>query len=308
MPRVSIVIPAFNAEAYIADTLQSVMHSSFDDLEVLVIDDGSRDRTAEIASSFPAPVRVVSQPNAGMSASRNRGIAMSDSEYIALLDSDDVWHPRKLEHQIRALQQRPDHDVCFTRFTPWPGGDAAAFLAEPRQGTVDESMSGWVYHQLILTNWCLPSSMLWRRSAWNQTGPFLCNDQQTDDWEYIIRASRAHRFVRLDESMVLYRQVASSLSRRVPPRNTPELMREELLARYGRHSPDGQAIDEAELAYWSHLGWATFADMHCARGDLRTGLGVFARLLRQGPKRTDSALRVAKSLRRRLFPKTAQTA
>jgi glycosyltransferase involved in cell wall biosynthesis len=305
MPLVSIVIPAYNAGAYLRETLDSVMRSTLRDFEVIVIDDGSKDRTAEIASAFPSQVRVISQPNAGMSASRNRGVSMSDSEYIALLDSDDVWHPRKLELQVRTLQERADHDVCFTRFTPWWGEDAAAFLAEPRTGAVDEAMSGWVYHHLILTNWCLPSSMLWRRSTWQQTGPFLCNDQQTDDWEYIIRATRDHRFVRLDESLVLYRQVASSLSRRVPARNTPELMRDALLARYGRASPDGTPVDERQLSDWRYLGWATFADMHCARGDLRTGMDVFSRLLREGPKRGETVMRVAKSLRRRVFPKPA---
>lgn len=305
MPRVSVVIPAFNAEALIAETLESVVASTFGDFEVLVIDDGSKDRTVEVASRFGGKVRVVSQPNAGSSAARNRGADLTDSEFIAFLDSDDIWHPRKLACQVDVLEQRPDHGVCFTRFTPWAGGSSRAFREEPRSGMVDETMSGWVYHHLILTNWCLPSSMLVRRSAWQQTGPFLCDDQQTDDWEYIIRATQSQRFVRLDESMVLYRQVASSLSRRVPQRNTPELMRQTLLSRYGRRSPDGRALDEAELAYWSYLGWATFADMHCARGNLRTGLNVFAELLRDGPRRADSFMRLAKSLRRRAFPKIA---
>jgi glycosyltransferase involved in cell wall biosynthesis len=297
------VIPAYNAEAYLRETLESVMRSTLRDFEIIVIDDGSKDRTAEVAASFPSQVRLVSQANAGMSASRNRGLAMSDSEFVALLDSDDIWHPQKLEFQLRALHQRNDHDFCFTRFTPWWGDSASAFFAEPRTGTVDDAMSGWVYHHLILTNWCLPSSMLWRRSAWQQTGPFLCNDQQTDDWEYIIRATQQHRFIRLDEPMVLYRQVASSLSRRVPASNTPELMRDALLARYGTASPDDTPVDRQELGQWRYLGWANFADMHCARGDLRTGLSVFSRLLREGPQRGETLMRIAKSLRRRAFPK-----
>lgn len=95
MPRVSVVIPAYNAAALLAPTLESVLNSTYRDLEVIVVNDGSQDETAAVASDFGPRVRVISQKNAGMSASRNRGIQDSDSEFIALVDSDDIWHPQK---------------------------------------------------------------------------------------------------------------------------------------------------------------------------------------------------------------------
>ncbi len=302
MPRVSVVIPAYNAAACLAETLRSIVDSTFVDREIVVIDDGSNDATAEIAASFGPSVRVISRSNHGMSASRNFGIETGDSEFVALCDSDDVWHPEKLRHQVAALEIFRDHGFCFTDFTPWDGADATSFLVESRTGAIDPGMTGWVYHHLILTNWSLPSSLLFRRTAWCATGPFLCDDQQTDDWEFLVRSSRSYRFVRLAESMVLYRQSSSSLSRRLPPIDTTELMRDTLLARYGGSSPDGTPVDAVALAHWRFLGHSHFADAHCAAGDMRTGLAGFAKLLKQGPLRAETVWRLCKSLRRRVFP------
>jgi glycosyltransferase involved in cell wall biosynthesis len=305
MPRVSVVIPAYNAARLLGQTLESVTQQRYDDYGVVVIDDGSTDGTADVARRYGPRVQVVSQANAGMSASRNRGADATDSEFIALVDSDDIWHPDKLRLQVAALDARADTGFCFTKFNHWDGSDTAAFLAEPRVGGIDEAMSGWVYHHLVLVNRCLPSSMLFRRSAWQALGPFRCDDQQTDDWEYILRSSQRYRYVRLAESMVLYRAVASSLSRRLRRDNNTELMREQIIGRFGLRSPDGTEVDARELARLRYLGWSNFADAHCARGELGLGLATFGRLLLRGPSRAESALRLAKALRRRVFPKAA---
>jgi glycosyltransferase involved in cell wall biosynthesis len=303
MPRLSVVIPAYNAAPFIEETVRSVLQSTFVDYEVIVIDDGSTDSTAEIAHALGPRVRVISQPNAGMSASRNRGIAATDSEFIALLDSDDVWHPEKSRWQVAALDANPDHGFCFSDFDVWNGDAPDRFLTEPRIGALDRSHTGWIYHKLIITNWALPSSVMFRRTAYQELGPMLCVDQQTDDWEYLVRASWNYKFLKLAESMVLYRQHATSLSRKLASSNSGELMRESLISRFGMSSPDGTPVDQAELEAWRYQGWSTFADAHCARGNLKTGLGVFARLLRSGPKRAESVQRVARSVARRVFPK-----
>lgn len=303
MPRVSIVIPAYNAAAFLGETLTSVLASDYRDFEVIVVNDGSKDETVEVAANFGSRVRVISQKNAGMSASRNKGIEESDSEFIALLDSDDIWHPEKIKWQVAAFDAHPDHAYCFTEFRSWTGGPSSEFLAEYRSGRVELKLSGWIYHKLLLTNWALPSSMVFRRQAWSETGPFLCEDQQTDDWEYFVRASQSFQFLKLKEPFVLYRQTQGSLSRKVPTKNTTELMRESLIERYGLRSPDGEQVDKEELEFRRYLGWRNFADSHCARGSLGIGLGTFAQLLLTGPRRGESIQRLGKSLVRRIFPK-----
>ncbi len=305
MPRVSIVIPAYNAGQLIRQTLQSVIASTEGDFEVIVVNDGSSDNTAEAASGLDPRIKVLSRANAGMSATRNFGVTQGDSEFIALLDADDLWHPEKLRFQLQALNQRPEFGFCFTGFTWWWGESKPEFMEEMRQGAIDPAMCGWVYHLLILDNHALPSSVMLRRSAWNQLGPFLCDNQQTDDWEYLVRASQSFQFVRLQESFVLYRQLGSSLSKRVPAKNLHELMRADLIRRFGLQSPDGTEVDRAKLAAFQYKGHSNFADMHCARGDLGLGLRNFASLLRHGPQRGDTLTRLGKSLFRRVFPKAS---
>lgn len=303
MPRVSVVIPAYNAERFLAATVESALASTFRDLEVVIVNDGSKDGTQAVAESFGSRVRVVNQANAGMSPSRNRGIESSDSEFIALLDSDDIWHPAKVAAQVDALTQRPGYGFSFSDFIFWDGQDRPGFAEEPRTGAVDPGFDGWIYHRLIVENWALPSSVLFRRSAWRHLGPFLCDDYKTDDWEYLVRGSRHHRYVRLSEPMVLYRQHAHSLSQKVAAAPVGELMREALIRRYGTSSPDGQEVDHVALQRESYLGWSNFADVHCAKGDLSTGLKTFAQLLLKGPRRGSTATKLAKSLFRRAFPK-----
>lgn len=302
MPRVNIVIPAYNAAAFIADTVRSALDQTFADLQITVIDDGSKDATAAQAALDDARVRVISQENRGMSRSRNRGMAEVDSEFVALLDADDLWHPEKLRLQLQALQQRPDHDFCYTAFDVWHGEPRLDYFKQARQGSIDESKSGWIYPVLVLDNYALPSSVVWRRSAWDSMGGFLTDNQQTDDWEYLVRASTQHRFIRLAESFVLYRQHPVSLSRRIPATNTTELMRADLIRRFGMSSPPGHDVDPVELQRFQHKGWANFADAHCAKGDLALGLKTFAGLLRRGPYRGATLTKMGKSLFRRWMP------
>jgi len=101
MPRVSVIIPAFNAEAHIAETLRSVGAQTYDDWEVVLADDRSTDATVEIATKFGERVKIVrSAKNAGPSAARNLGIAHASGELLAFLDADDYWLPAYLEHQV----------------------------------------------------------------------------------------------------------------------------------------------------------------------------------------------------------------
>jgi glycosyltransferase involved in cell wall biosynthesis len=107
-PTVSVVIPAYNAEAFIEECLASALGQTFADLEVIVVDDGSSDRTAEMAESFAGSdprLRIVRQTNAGVITARNEGIRLAAGRWVALLDADDVWHPSKLEAQLSYISE-----------------------------------------------------------------------------------------------------------------------------------------------------------------------------------------------------------
>src|SRR5687767_8592890 len=134
---VSVVIPAFNEEAFIAAAIDSVLAQSYSPIECLVVDDGSTDATARVVDSFEGAVGLLHQANRGEPAARNAGIRASRGEFIAFLDADDLWHPDKLVRQIELLASRPqiaaaycaveivDAELNHVGFLPVPKADAA---------------------------------------------------------------------------------------------------------------------------------------------------------------------------------------
>ena len=114
---ISVVIPLYNKEALVGQTLKSVLAQSYRDFEVVVVDDGSRDGSAAVVESFADPrIRLIRQENAGVSAARNRGIAEARGEFIALLDGDDIWRPDYLKIQFELTQKYPQCDVFATDY------------------------------------------------------------------------------------------------------------------------------------------------------------------------------------------------
>jgi glycosyltransferase involved in cell wall biosynthesis len=108
IPLVSVIIPLYNKEDRIAGTIKSVLSQSFDDFEVIVVNDGSRDRSAEAVEPFLADLNYVEQANSGPGAARNRGIELARGKYIAFLDADDKWLPEKLQTQVKFMEAHPD--------------------------------------------------------------------------------------------------------------------------------------------------------------------------------------------------------
>src|SRR5438477_8705985 len=107
-PLVSVVIPTYNRAKMVVEAVRSALGQTVTAMEVIVVDDGSRDDTEERLSEFGNRIEFYVQQNQGVSAARNAGIGHATGEYIAFLDSDDVWHPRKLEMQIAHFQHHPD--------------------------------------------------------------------------------------------------------------------------------------------------------------------------------------------------------
>jgi glycosyltransferase involved in cell wall biosynthesis len=116
MKKVSVIIPVYNAEKYIAATVRSVLDQTYSDWEMLIIDDGSPDRSVEICQQFTDPrIKIISQNNRGLPGARNTGIRHAQGDYLALLDADDLWLPEKIEKHIEHLENSPDVGVSFSR-------------------------------------------------------------------------------------------------------------------------------------------------------------------------------------------------
>jgi glycosyltransferase involved in cell wall biosynthesis len=115
-PQVTVIIPTFNRARYLTEAIQSVLGQTFPDYELIVVDDGSTDGTAAVLEGFgDSRLRVLRQENHGISAAMNAGLRAAQGEYIARLDSDDVWFPNLLAYETRVLDSRPDIGVVYAR-------------------------------------------------------------------------------------------------------------------------------------------------------------------------------------------------
>ena len=143
MPKVSVHIPCYNSEKYILETIKSVLDQTFADFELIIVNDGSSDKTEEIIKGFhDSRIRYFSQGNKGLAATRNRTLSLSNGEYIAFLDHDDLWLPAKLEKQVAALDASPDAALAYSNFYRlFPDGDRIlAFRKNQPEGKIFESV------------------------------------------------------------------------------------------------------------------------------------------------------------------------
>ena len=148
-PLISCIIPVYNHELYIAETIDSVLGQSYRPIEVIVVDDGSTDRTAEVVAGFGDRVRYHYQPNAGPPAARNAGAALARGEYLAWLDSDDLWRADKLERQFAFLQEHPDVGICLTHLQNFWIDDLAAEAERLRDSMRARPLPGYVFATVL---------------------------------------------------------------------------------------------------------------------------------------------------------------
>lgn len=209
-PLVSVITPAYNAEQYIAETIQSVIDQTYPHWEMLIVDDGSTDKTADVVARFDDPrVKLIPIEHSGLPAvARNRGIEAASGEYIAFLDADDVWYPRKLERQIKKFKAvpeaglvhcRPEKLVDNTR-VPWPS----------RAIQYD-----FLFHELVKGNFICNSSVVVRRSVLEEHGLFDTDPRLkgTEDYELWLRLAIPTKFASVEEPLLLYRVHPDGISK-----------------------------------------------------------------------------------------------
>jgi glycosyltransferase involved in cell wall biosynthesis len=211
MPLISVVIPVYNNETTIEETIESVLSQSFSDLELIVINDGSQDSTLKIVSSILDPrLKVFSYPNAGLAATRNRGISHASGEYISFIDADDLWTADKLEAQFKALQANPQAAVAYS-WTDWID-ESGQFL---RPGG-HISVNGDVFATLLLRDFVESgSNPLIRAEALAEVGGFDESLPAVEDWDMWLRLAAGYEFVCVPSPQILYRVSSSSMSSNV---------------------------------------------------------------------------------------------
>lgn len=219
-PLVSVVVPAFNAQAYITTAVDSVLAQTLRDFELIVVDDGSSDGTATALEVYGDALRCLRQANGGVSRARNHGIAESRGRFVAFLDADDAWRPSKLEKQVATLLDRPGCRACYS----------AVYLADERLSVLGEQRSeeGVVQRDNLLIKGNIvtgsASSAICERTLLGEVGGFDENLSLCADWDLWIRLSARTTFAYVDEPLTVYRQSAGSMSR------NPRLLEQDTLA------------------------------------------------------------------------------
>jgi glycosyltransferase involved in cell wall biosynthesis len=171
---VSAIVPVFNGERYLEECLRSAVDQSLPPFEVIVVDDGSTDGSAEIAESFGGPVRCIRQANKGVAGARNQGLSAATGEFVGFIDHDDLWPQGKLESQVAALRARPDLGIVSGRIRVFGG----AIPGRDWSATGDRDSAEAI--QL--------GSRLIRRSVFEEIGPLDESVGTADDLEWLTRA------------------------------------------------------------------------------------------------------------------------
>jgi glycosyltransferase involved in cell wall biosynthesis len=221
MPEVSVIIPTYNRAKWVKEAVESVIAQDFPDYEVLVVDDGSTDKTRETLSAFGKGIQIIEMEHSGLPAqARNKGIQAARGTYLAFLDSDDRWLPGKLSRQMKLIQHHPEAGLCCTNAAIQREGEAewkeTFFPSQP--DFVGDALSA-----LIRNNFIITSSVLIRKDLVQSCGGFDESERlrALEDYDLWLKVAGKTRIGYLCEALVIYndRPTNSLRSQRKPSQN-----------------------------------------------------------------------------------------
>lgn len=206
-PRVTVLMAVHNGEQFLPEALDSVLAQSFDDFELLVVDDGSIDRSAAIVQALRDPrVRLISQPSSGLAAALNLGLEHARGEYIARHDDDDVSLPNRLERQVEYLDRHPDVALIGSNYTIID--EVGTALAATRVFTHPDDVA----LALVLSNQFGHGSVMMRRSVVMSVGGYDCSADYVEDYDLWTRLSHVAQVANLAEDLYRWRRSDEGIS------------------------------------------------------------------------------------------------
>ena len=195
--NISVVIPTFNRRQTIGRSIDSILNQTLFPSEIIVVDDGSTDGTSDyIQSNFPS-IKLLSQPNKGVSAARNMGIKSADANWIALLDSDDEWFSQKLEKQVLALSQNSDVKFCHTEEIWFRNG------VHVNQMKKHQKYGGHIFSKCLDICRISPSSVLFHQSLLDDVGYFDKDLKVCEDYDLWLRITAKFPVLYIDEPLII---------------------------------------------------------------------------------------------------------
>ena len=216
-PRVSIILPTYNRAHTIMEAISSILAQTYENYEVLVIDDGSEDNTKDLMSELSDPrIRYVKSPvNRGVSFARNSGIRLAQGELLAFQDSDDEWMADKLKLQVEALDQwGEEYGLVYTRFfyikedgrLEWPPKEIPYHM-----------QNGDIFQYMLLYNPVGGPTMMVRRECIQSVGMFNTDIRAMEDYEFALRIAKHYKLIQVDKLLVKANNTPVSLSKQIIP-------------------------------------------------------------------------------------------
>jgi len=198
-PKISIVIPTYNRADMVPEAVESVLNQQFRSFEVIVVDDGSTDHTPALLAGFTPAITVIRQDNRGVSAARNRGIRNAKGEFIALLDSDDLWEPEKLTYQSDFFQNHPGALICHTEETWLRKGKRVNPKKRHRKP------SGDIFEPSLELCLVSPSAVMMHKTLFDQVGLFDETLPACEDYDLWLRVACRYPVALIDRPLVVKR-------------------------------------------------------------------------------------------------------
>jgi len=199
-PGLSVIIPTYNRAPLVKEAVASVLAQTWRDFEVLVVDDASRDGTAEALAAFGSRIRLLRSPSRlGVAAARNLGISAARGQWLAFLDSDDLWRPEKLARQMAYLAGLPELVLCQTEET-WERQGLK--VNQPRS---HRKIGGWIFFQSLERCLVSPSAVILHRTVFQKHGGFDENLPAAEDYDLWLRLSWRYQIGLLPEALVIKR-------------------------------------------------------------------------------------------------------
>jgi glycosyltransferase involved in cell wall biosynthesis len=304
-PQVSVVVPVYNGAETIGRALESIIDAqTFDDYEIIVVDDGSTDQTRAILEQYGDRVLLVEQPNSGQAAARNNGVRHSSGEFVAFLDADDQFLPRRLELTVAALIADPDAVLVYSdMIVVNEAGE------EFRRSHISpETAHAPTMDEMLTRIWpIMPSTVLMRRAAFDRTGGFCEQLRGPEDIHFWLLVREQGHFIYLPDRLARYTfdQLYPKVLNRVGPGAMVDLIR----ARYGsRGEPFVQAFISHRVRMIANAGV-----IEMSRGNMEGARRCFIRVLSYDRLHAKSYLRIARTflpapIRRALGGKAARGA
>ena len=258
MPKFSVIIPCFNHASFVGESIEAVLSQSINDLELIVIDDCSRDDSKSVIQRYVSSNcrvhAIYHERNLGISRSRDDAIRIAQGEYLAFCDADDVWLPMKLARQLELLEKYPEHDVtyCDAKIIDEHGIETGERFSD--EFPVPGAGSGRIFQKLCQRNFVNIQTAVLRRECISEGGYFDDGEgiKLVDDWWFWLRISYHHSFIYSDEVLAKYRVHPKSTGH--IKRQAYKLNRVKVLHRILKNYPAIPAKLKAEIYY--HMGVA----------------------------------------------------